>query len=108
MIAWVLASIFMLSTGGLGFLLHKSAKRLLQFDNLFEMLTHDMETNIRYYEKLAVTPILSDVTEVKSAHHNMQIMGARMEEYVLQMEELTHRRLRSMDPTPPPNPPVVR
>jgi hypothetical protein len=83
----------------------RSSKRLLEFDDLFELLAHDVNTNIDYFESISEHPVLGNAEEIVVADRNMRIMRARLEEYVSQMEELTRRQLRKKKVVP--NPPVV-
>lgn len=91
----------------LGFLLYKCAKRLLEFDDLFELFVHDLETNVKYFSKLADTPVFSNSPEIMDMHKNVTIMRDRMIEYVMRMEELAKRRLRKPEKKRPGPPPVV-
>jgi hypothetical protein len=76
-----------------GIVIKRLSLRLLQFDDLFLLLTEDIDTNLRFFKKLRDTPLVSDADEVQAAHKNMMIMGQRLDEYVKRMEELAGRSL---------------
>ena len=84
----------------------RSTKRLLQFDELFELLAHDLNTNIDYFESISEHPVLGHADEIVVADRNMRIMRARFEEFIVRIEELTRRQFRKKKAIP--NPPVVR
>jgi hypothetical protein len=90
----------------LSYVLYRFALRLLQYDDLWQLLVDEIDTNVRYFEKLKDMPLISDTNEVTDAHRNMQIMRQRLEEYSLRMEEHARRPLRK--PRRPGPPPVVR
>lgn len=101
----ILLALSLVLTGVEGFFLWKASKRLFEFDDLYELLVHDLDTNIKHFNKLVNTPLLSDAPEILEAQKNMRIMRDRLNEYVLRMEELTRRKLRKE--AAKPNPPVV-
>lgn len=106
-IGLIIATAVLLSAASvLGFFLWKASQRLLEFDDLYELLVHDLDTNIAYFEKLTNTPLLSNSPEILEAQKNMRIIRDRLNEYVLRMEELTRRKLRKQQPENA-NPPVV-
>lgn len=103
----VLAVLLVLSVSlnvGVVYVLIRFSRRLLQFDELFELLAHDIDTNTKFFDKLLGTPLFDNSTEIKTANKNMSIISKRLDEYVTRMSELTRRELR---PKPPaaPNPP---
>lgn len=102
----VVLTIALFAAGALGYFLLKASRRLLEFDDLYELLVHDLDTNIAYFEKLTNTPLLSNSPEILEAQKNMRIIRDRLNEYVLRMEELTRRKLRKQQPENA-NPPVV-
>jgi hypothetical protein len=89
----------------LGFLTYKASKRLIEFDDLYEMLVHDLDTNVSYFAKLTATPLLSDSPEILDAQRNMKIIRDRLNEYIIRMEEMSHRQFRK--PRENRRPPVV-
>lgn len=90
------------------YLIVRASRRLLEFDELFELLADDIGTNLRYFEKLKTTPLISDTQEVQNAHKNMVVMGERLEEFVKRIEEQTGRSLlRKPPPRRENNRPVV-
>lgn len=92
----------------LGFVCVRFARRLFQFDDLFGLLSDDIDVNARYLEKLTNTPLLENSPEIISAHNNMKIVSQRLDEFVLRMEEITGRNLRKKDGREASkNPPVV-
>lgn len=106
---WVLVILVLSSclTVTFGLLLRRSAQRLFEFDDLYELLVHDLDTNIDYFDKLLETPTFTNSPEVVQAQKNMNVMRVRLDEYVSRMEELTHRKLRKQKEKANLNPPVV-
>ena len=94
MILAILLAISILANGALGYLLIRASKRLLQFDEIFEVLVDDVQTNITYLNKLTNTPILQNSPEILDAQKNMHIIRKRLDEIVLRMEETARRELR--------------
>lgn len=87
---------------GLLFVLNRSLRRLLEFDSLMQLFIHDIETNVKYFNKLVNTPTFSNSPEVIQAQHNMHTIRLRLEEYVIRMEELTNKpRKQKVSPRPP-------
>jgi hypothetical protein len=68
------------------------AKRLLQLDELFHALVDDVRINIDYLKKLAETPLFENSQEVRTAHRNMSIIAARLNEFSIRMKEQTNAR----------------
>lgn len=102
MILLIFLFLSLMATAIMGWLLIRATKRLLQFDDLIDMLVHDMETNIKYFDKLTSTPVLSDVQEIQDANRNMNIMSRRLDEYLSQFEDLTLRPIRKETVPRPP------
>jgi hypothetical protein len=98
----ILLAVSLAANAVLGWLVVRASKRLLQFDDLFEYFVDDIETNVKYFEKLSTTPVLSNAPEIMEANHNMNIMAQRLDEYLRRMEGLTHRTLRrNLEDRPP-------
>jgi hypothetical protein len=79
------------------FLLIRAVRRMLEFDVLFQLMVDDLDTNIRYFAKLADTPMVSDTDEVQQAAKNMRIMGLRLNEFLIRSGEISNRRVE-LDP----------
>jgi len=104
----LLLVLFVLSLAGNGVLVYvliRFARRLLQFDDLFGLLVNDMDVNAQYLEKLSNTPLLENSPEIVKAHNNMKIMGQRLEEFMIRVEETTGHKMRKKVVSH--NPPVV-
>jgi hypothetical protein len=91
---------------GAVWLLVKASKKLLQFDELTNYLVDDMETNVKYFDELTTTPVLTNVPELQDAHKNMTVMSARLQEFLSRFEELTGTVLRKKTKRPAPVPVV--
>lgn len=85
-------------------LLVKASKKLIQFDDLVNYLVDDVETNIKFFDDLTNTPTLSNAPEIQDANKNMNLMSARLDEYLNRFEELTGAKVRKVTS---PKPPVV-
>lgn len=103
---WLVVIILALLLLVLSFVCLRLSRRLLEFDELFELLVHDIDTNIGYFDSVSEHPLLGNTEEIVTADRNMRIMRARLDEYVLRMEELSSRKLRKK--TEVRNRPVVR
>lgn len=78
-------------------ILVKFSKRLLEFDDIFQLFADDIDTNIRFFKKLNNTPMMENSPEIISAHNNMKIIKTRLEEFTTRFEELTGQKLRKED-----------
>lgn len=85
---------------GLLFLLFRASKKLLEFDDLFQLLEHDIETNVKYFDNLLQTPLYDNSQEVKAANHNMSIMRKRLTEFSLRIGEKTSKEPKLPLPAP--------
>jgi hypothetical protein len=83
-------------------LLVKASRKLLQFDDLVNYLVDDMETNVKYFDDLTSTPVLSNAPEIMDANKNMTMMSARLDEYLSRFEELTGTKVRKLTVPKPP------
>jgi hypothetical protein len=86
-------------------LLVKASKKLIQFDDLVNYLVDDVETNVKYFDQLTNTPVLSNAPEIMDANKNMATMSARLDEYLNRFEELTGTKVRKV--TTPKAPTLV-
>lgn len=97
----------------LSVLLFKAARKMIQFDELFELMVDELHINISFFEKLMQKPLFMASPEIEEAHINMNLMLVRFKEFVSQMSELTGKSLeRKKLPAPSPivkgdRPPVV-
>lgn len=88
----------------LTFFLVRSIRINLRFDELVGYLMDDIETNIAHFEKLRHSMILEGSDEVRTAHHNMIIMGKRLDEFMKSFHEISGRIPKKKVSS---NPPVV-
>lgn len=70
------------------YVIFRTVRKLFQFDDLFELLQHDVETNIKYLEKTLESPLMMNTPEIVDVHKNMHTMGVRLVEYVNRFNEL--------------------
>ena len=62
------------------------SKKLLQFDDLFDLLSHDVNTQSAFIkDKVIGSGIVTESKEVVEAYKQLKIMGQRMEEFSTQM-----------------------
>ena len=96
---WILIICLVLSliiNAALGFVLKRFTTRLLQYDELYQYLIDDVEVNLSQFDKIRKSSLMSDDDEVRSAHKNMMVMAARMDEYATRMEEIAGKPLRKV------------
>lgn len=89
--------------------LYKFGKKLVQFDNLFELMSDEINSAISFFEKLLQKPLFMASPEIEEAHVNMNLLRHRLKELVAQMGELQGK---DVDPpilpsAPSARPPVV-
>jgi len=102
----LLLSLSLLANVTLLFVVVRFSRRLLQFDELFEMLARDIDLNVAFFDKLLATPLFDDSQEVRTANQNMLTISKRLDEFVRRMEETTNKKLRPEVVIP--NPPVTK
>lgn len=90
----ILCLFLIVALGVTGRLLFVATKRLLEFDDMVNYFVDDVETNIRYFDKLTNTPLFSDAPELIEATKNMMFMSSRLDEYMNRFEELTGKNIR--------------
>ena len=73
------------------FMIFRLSKRLLQFDELFDLLADDIEVNVSYFKKLLTTPLLENSPEVVSMQKNIDVIGRRLQEFAIRMSETTNK-----------------
>ena len=96
---WILITILILSiivNAVLGFLLQRFVRRVLQYDDLYQYLIDDVETNLVQFDRMRKSSLLSDDDQVRSAHKNMMTMAMRMDEFANKMEEIVGKKLRKV------------
>lgn len=81
-----------------GFSLYKLIRRVLDLDELFELLLDDIEINVEYFNKLLMTPLFDNSQEVKTANHNMMIISKRLTEFALRIKEKTNKGSDELQP----------
>jgi hypothetical protein len=102
---FVLTCVGWLLAAGMTYVAYRFYRKCVVYDEVFQYLAEDIVTNLKYYQKLLTTPVLSDSDEIKEANRLMHIMGKRLNEILQRMEDSTGLRLR---PAPkPPRPKVV-
>lgn len=84
----------------LSVLLFRATRRLIQYDDVFQMLVDDIETNLQQFYKMSQSSLLGNDAEIIQAHRNMMIMRDRLDEFIREMEEVSGLRLRT--PKAPP------
>ncbi len=70
-----------------GFLAARYMQRLLDYDELFQLIQDEIDTNIQNFDKLKNTPLLSNAPEIVHASKLMNTMRERLYEYVMRIEE---------------------
>jgi hypothetical protein len=105
LVHWLLVAVGLLVpiTIVLVVLLVRASQRLLAFDELFQLLADDVETNLKHFNRMNHMTIMSGEPEVVESHKNMMIMGKRLNEFIKRMEELTGLNMRKPPPGPPPD-----
>ena len=91
MIEYVIIGVLSVMCGVLGFLVYRLSKKLLEFDTLFDMLQLDVADNVAYFTKLLQTPLLNNSPEVIAMQKNIDVIGRRLQEFALRMDETTNK-----------------
>lgn len=93
MFAWILVVILLLVSGVLGYLLVRAARRLLEFDDLMQVIVEPMQ---EYQEELAkiaqAEGLLTDHPEVISFHRANVIMLAKIRSAIASIQEVRPQR----------------
>lgn len=97
MIEYIIIGFLTVACAVLSFVTFRLSRRLLEFDELFELLQHDVDTNIAYFTKLLQTPLLNNSPEVIAMQKNIEIINLRLQEYTLRMKETTNRETTPTD-----------
>ena len=84
----IAAVLFFLTSIVLGSLLWRASRRLIEFDDLFALMVHEMETNAKFLDGFADRPVLSNSPEIIDATRGMRIMRDRLKEYVTRVGEV--------------------
>jgi hypothetical protein len=96
----VLSSLLAVLAIALMVFLLRATRRLVQYDDVFQMLVDDIETNLQQFYKMSQSSLLGNDAEIVQAHRNMMIMRDRLDEFLREMEEVSGLRLRT--PKAPP------
>lgn len=83
-------------------LLVRGARRLLQYDEVFQYISGDIQTNLKQFERISQSSVTGNDAEIVMAHKNMMVMAVRLNEILLRMEEVTGKRFRPKNLGPPP------
>ena len=89
MILEILIGTLSITCLSLGLLLYIATKKLILFDDIFDIVVDDIDINFAYLDELIKTPLFENSPEVLTAHKNMEIIHKRLEEIVLRVEEMT-------------------
>lgn len=103
MIEWIIA-LFLFAFAATGwFTAYRFYRKAVIYDEIFQFLYDDVAINIKQFAKMATSNVTQNEPEIVAAHRNMMIMGKRLTEIVLRMEDATGLRLRPPDRQPPPS-----
>jgi hypothetical protein len=98
----ILLAISVVLNGVLAFLLIRATKRLLQYDEVFQYMAGDIQTNLGQFYRMSKSSVTGGEPEIVQAHKNMMVMAQRLNEILNQMEEVTGKRFRPESLGPPP------
>jgi hypothetical protein len=105
MVARVLSVVGWSATAVASFVAWRFYRRAVVYDEVFQYLHDDIQTNLRQFAHMASSNIMSNEPTVQDAHRKMMTMGMRLNEILSLMEEA--RGLKMRPPRPPPRPKVV-
>lgn len=77
-------------------ILRHLATRLFQYDDFYNLLMDDVETNLVQFERMRKMNVIGDEPEIEKAHKSMMTMAARLDEFAKQMEEMSGQPLRKV------------
>ena len=89
MILEILIAVLAVTCEAIGILLFVATKKLMLFDDIFDIIVDDVDINFTYLDELIKTPLFENSQEILTAHKNMEIIHKRLEEIVLRVEEMT-------------------
>jgi hypothetical protein len=72
------------------------------YDSILTFIHDDIAVNLRHFERMRTSAILANEPEIQEAHRVMMVMGKRLNEISLRMEEATGLSLRPKPVGPPP------
>lgn len=75
-------------------ILRNLVDRLFDYDDFYNLLMDDIETNLLQFESMKKMSMISDEPEIQKVHKNMMVMAARLDEFARQMEEMSGRKMR--------------
>ncbi len=96
LVLWIALLLSLSLNVGLGYILRRYITRLFQYDDLYQILIDDVETNLRQFDRIRGSSLMSDDDQVRNAHRNMMTMAARMDEFATRMEEIEGKPLRKV------------
>lgn len=80
--------ISLLSNVGLGLIVARASRRLLDFDDLFSLLLHEIDTNAKFFDGFIDRPVLSNSPEIVEATRGMRNIRDRLKEFVTRIGEV--------------------
>jgi hypothetical protein len=105
MLFWILLVALTLLTALSSYVAWRFYRKAVVYDTIITHINDDVIANLLQFDKMAHSVVLSNDNEIKEAHHLMMIMGRRLNEISLQMEEATGIALR---PKPRPPRPILK
>lgn len=81
----------------IGFVAFRFSKRLFELDDLFDLFSHDIDTNVKYIKELQSRGLFEANEEVMQMHKNINIIAMRLEEFQNRMKEQTGKVEEEVD-----------
>ena len=77
-------------------------RKAVIYDEIMTFIHDDIATNLMHFEKMRTSVVLSNEPTIQEAHRLMMIMGKRLNEISIRMEEATGLSLRPKPIGPKP------
>ncbi len=90
----------LLVNAGLVYILVRFSKRLMQYDDLFDIVGQDLNMNMDYLNDMLNKNIMTNAPEILTFDRNLRYMKERMVEVVNAINEQREPRLPKMEDVP--------
>ena len=94
MLPWILFGLALVALAVMTYAAWRMYRKAVIYDTILTYINDDVITNLRHFEKMAHSAILGNDQTIQDAHRLMMVMGRRLNEISIQMEEASGLSLR--------------